>query len=84
MSKMFSDKAQAVLTHLQANRGIDETFVDIAGATGIEQKSITGVLNGLAKKGYVERVVVDGVEGKVIRLTAEGATVDPDMDKPVE
>lgn len=80
--KMFSEKAQAVLAHLQATRGTDETFAEIAEATGIERKSITGVLNGLQKKGYIVREVVEGVEGKVVRLTDAGATVDPDMDKP--
>lgn len=84
MAKMFSDKAQAVLVHMQANRGVDEVSGDIAAATGIEKKSITGVLNGLARKGLVERVEVEGVEGKVVRLTEAGAMADPDADKAAE
>ena len=55
---------------------------DIAAATGIETKSITGVLNGLQKKGLVQRVEKEGFEKKVVQLTAEGASVDPREEKP--
>lgn len=85
---MFSEKAQAVLNYLQGNAGTDLTAKDIAVATGIETKSITGVINGLQRKGMVEREEVgkddDGKVIKYVRLTAEGASVDPAAEKPAE
>lgn len=80
MAKLFSDKAQAVLTFLQTNSG-DFTSKMIAEALDIEPRSITGVLNGLQRKGLVEREVVEGEKEKLIRLTADGAAADPDADK---
>lgn len=85
MAKQFSDSAQAVLTFLQANPVVDITSKELAEAVGVAQKSITGVLTGLQKKGLVVRE--DAVRGdekvKYIRLTDSGKTVDPDMDKVV-
>lgn len=86
MAAMFSEKAQAVLNTLQANPSADLTAKDIAEATGIEAKSINGVITGLQRKGYVVREEqaekVDGKVVKFIRLTAEGSAVDPTMEKP--
>lgn len=84
MAAMFSEKAQAVLKFMQANTGADLTAGMIAEATGIEKKSITGVLNGLVKKGYVVREEVEGSKDKLIRLTADGAGVDPMAEKDAE
>lgn len=85
MAKQFSDSAQAVLTFLQANPVVDITSKELADAVGVAQKSITGVLTGLQKKGLVIRE--DAVRGdekvKYIRLTDSGKTVDPDMDKVI-
>ena len=85
MAKQFSDSAQAVLTFLQANPIVDITSKELADAVGVAQKSITGVLTGLQKKGLVIRE--DAVRGdekvKYIRLTDSGKTVDPDMDKVI-
>lgn len=85
MAKQFSDSAQAVLTFLQANPVVDITSKELADAVGVAQKSITGVLTGLQKKGLVVRE--DAVRGdekvKYIRLTDSGKTVAPDMDKVV-
>ena len=81
MAAMFSDKAKAALEYLQAHNGEDLTSKDIAGALDIEPRSITGVLNGLQRKGLVERVVVEGQKDKLIRLTADGITADPNADK---
>lgn len=85
MAKQFSDSAQAVLTFLQGNPVVDITSKELADAVGVAQKSITGVLTGLQKKGLVVRE--DAVRGdekvKYIRLTDSGKTVDPDMDKVV-
>ena len=81
MAQMFSEKAQAVLKFMQANQGVDLTAAAIAEAAGIEKKSITGVLNGLQKKGLVVREVVEGQKDKLVRLTAEGAAADPQAEK---
>lgn len=82
MAKLFSDNAQAILTYMQGNLGADVTANDIAEATGIKTKSITGSINALVKKGFVVREEVEGFDGKLIRLTAEGSTVDPQAEKP--
>lgn len=84
MAKVFSEKAAAVLVHMQANQDVNEMAPEIAAATGIDPKSITGVLNGLQKKGLVERVEMEGFEKKVIRLTSAGLSVDPDAEKDAE
>lgn len=80
---MFSEKAQAVLTFLQSNGG-DFTSKDIAAALDIEPRSITGVLNGLQRKGLLVREVVEGQKDKLVRLTPEGAAADPDAEKPAK
>lgn len=78
---VLSEKAQAILAHLQANVGTDETFVEVAEATGLEAPSVNGTVTGLAKRGLVERVSVEGVDKKVIRLTDAGRTFDPMTEK---
>ena len=83
MAKLFSEKAQAVLTYLQGNDG-DFTSKDLAATLGIEPRSITGVLNGLQRKGLVVREVVEGEKDKLIRLTAKGLAADPDAEKPAK
>lgn len=81
MAKMFSEKAAEVLRFMQGNVGADVTAKDIAAATGIETKAITGVINGLQRKGLVLREEVEGFDGKLIRLTSDGAAADPDAEK---
>lgn len=81
MAAMFSDNAKTVLTFLQTHTGEDLTSKGIAEALDIAPRSITGVLNGLARKGLVERVVVEGEKDKRIVLTADGAAADPNADK---
>lgn len=80
--KMFSDNAQAVIKFLQANAGSQYTANDLAEALGLTPRQINGTATGLQKKGITERVEVEGIEKKVIRLTDAGLTVDPEMDKP--
>lgn len=86
--KMFSEKAAAVLSYLQANAAADLTAKDVAEATGIETKSITGVINGLQRKGMVVREETgkddEGKVVKFIRLTADGAAISPDAEKDAE
>lgn len=82
----LSIKAQAVLGHLQAQDGFDETAQEIASACNIERKSITGVINGLVRKelAYREVVAVEGLGGdpievKYIRLTDKGRAFAPEL-----
>ena len=82
MTAMFSEKAQAVLNFMQANQNVDMTATTIAEGANIEKKSITGVLNGLQRKGLVVREEVEGQKEKLVRLTAEGAAADPLAEKP--
>lgn len=81
MSYVLSEKAQAILAHLQANVGTDETFVEVAEATGLEARSVNGTVTGLAKRGLVERVEVENFDKKVIRLTDAGRVFDPMTEK---
>lgn len=81
MSYVLSEKAQTILAHLQANIGTDETFVEVAEATGLEARSVNGTVTGLAKRGLVERVEVENFDKKVIRLTDAGRTFDPMTEK---
>lgn len=82
MAAMFSENAQTVLRYLQANASAQLTADDIAEGTGLSSKSVNGIATGLQKKGLTERVEVEGIEKKVIRLTAAGEQVDPAAEKP--
>lgn len=82
MAAMFSENAQTVLRYLQANVSAQLTADDIAEGTGLSSKSVNGIATGLQKKGLTERVEVEGIEKKVIRLTAAGEQVDPAAEKP--
>ena len=84
MAFVLSEKAQAVLAHLQANVGTDETFVEVAEATGLEARSVNGTVTGLAKRGLVERVEVENFDKKVIRLTEAGKVFDPMTEVSVD
>jgi DNA-binding MarR family transcriptional regulator len=81
---VYSEKAQAVLSFMQANNGTDLMANDIAKATGIETKSITGVLNGLQSKELIRREEKEGYPKKVVVLTEKGMNVDPHEEKPEE
>lgn len=84
MAQMFSENAQAVLRYLQADPNGQYTADDLADALGLTSRQINGTATGLQKKGLTERVVVEGIEKKVIRLTPEGLTVDPAAEKSVD
>lgn len=84
MAFVLSEKAQAILAHLQANVGTDETFVEVAEATGLEARSVNGTVTGLAKRGLVERVEVENFDKKVIRLTEAGKVFDPMTEVSVD
>jgi len=84
MAQLFSENAQAVIRYLQADPNGQYTADDLANALGLTSRQINGTATGLQKKGITERVVVEGIEKKVIRLTPEGLAVDPAMEKPAE
>lgn len=90
MAAMFSENAQKVLSFLQDHVGENLTAQEIASENGIENRSITGVLNGLQRKGLLIRkeakVEVDGKEKvvKYILLTDEGVAADPTAQKPAK
>lgn len=84
MAQLFSENAQAVIRYLQADPNGQYTADDLADALGLTSRQINGTATGLQKKGITERVVVEGIEKKVIRLTSEGLAVDPAMEKPAE
>ncbi len=81
MAAILSEKAQVILKYLQNNQDMDVTAASIAEALGLEKKSVNGTLTGLGRNSkshapLVERVKIDGIDDKVIRLTAEGAAFD--------
>lgn len=84
MAAYLSENAQAVVKYLQANPGASLTADDLAEALGLTSRQINGTATGLQKKGITERVVVEGIDKKVIQLTPEGAAMDPEMEKPAE
>ena len=82
--KMFSDKAQKVLSFLQENANVDMTAKELAEVLEIPNRSMTGTLNALQKKGLLVREVheVGDIAVKYIRLTPAGQEIDPNADKP--
>lgn len=84
MAQLFSENAQAVIRFLQADPNGQYTADDLADALDLTSRQINGTATGLQKKGITERVVVEGIEKKVIRLTADGLAVDPAMERPAE
>lgn len=85
MAQLFSEKAQAVIKFLQQNPVHDVTTHELAKATDIPLRSITGVLLGLEKKDILVRVKekVGGETLTYVRLTPNGVSVDPYMEKVV-
>ena len=84
MAAYLSENAQALVRFLQANSSGNYTADDLADALGLTARQINGTATGLQKKGITERVVVEGIEKKVIQLTSEGLSIDPAMEKPEE
>ena len=75
----LSENAVRIMNYLNANEGADITAADLAEALDLAPNSITGVVNGLVKKGLAVREVVDVEmpdesvkQVKFIRLTDEG------------
>ena len=78
-----TEKSLVVLKYLQSNKGVNMTSGDIAEALGTEKKSIDGVVTGLQRKGYAERIpaeieLEDGTHKavKFIQATEAGLAYD--------
>lgn len=84
MAAYLSENAQALVRYLQSDPNGNHTADDLAEALGLTARQVNGTATGLQKKGITERVVIDGIEKKVIRLTPEGLSIDPAMEKPEE
>jgi DNA-binding MarR family transcriptional regulator len=75
-----------VFNYVKEHDGEDFTAADIAAATGLEKKSVDGIVtSAFQKKGLMVRIpaeveLEDGTHKpvKLIRLTDEGHAFDPD------
>lgn len=75
-----------VFNYVKEHDGEDFTAADIAAATGLEKKSVDGIVtSAFQKKGLMVRIpaeveLEDGTHKpvKLIRLTDEGRAFDPD------
>jgi hypothetical protein len=77
----MSENGKIVLKHLQENIGTDETAVMIAEKLGMPACTVNGVITmALQRPGLVERVEVEGMDKKVIRLTPAGKAFNPDEE----
>ena len=84
MAQLISENAQEDIRYLQADPNGQYNADDLADALGLTSRQINGTATKKKKKGITERVVVEGIEKKVIRLTPEGLAVDPAMERPTE
>ena len=81
MSKPLSENARTVLSFLKENYGANLTAAQIAEELGMARKTVDAIVTAaLGKRGLAERFVVEGIEKKVITLTKEGLSYDPDAD----
>lgn len=77
----MSENGKKILKHLQENIGTDETAVMIAEKLGMPARTANGVITmSLQRPGLVERVEVDGLDKKVVRLTPAGKAFNPDEE----
>ena len=85
MSKPLSENARTILSFLKENYGKNLTAVQIAEELGLARKTVDAIItSALGKRGLAERFVVEGIEKKVINLTKDGLSYDPDADVEVE
>lgn len=85
---MLKENSKIVYNYVKAHNGEDMTAADIAEATGLEVKSVNGIVtSAFQRKGLMERVeaeieIEDGKHKtvKFIRLTDAGLSFDPDAE----
>ena len=74
-TKPLSDNARAILDFLKANaNGV--TAPQIVEALDLGGRQVTGLVNGLVRRGLAQRNVVEGQKDKLIILTPEGVGYD--------
>jgi len=78
MGKPLSENARLVLDFLKSNYGKEVTYVQIAEATGLQPRTVNGIItSALKRRGLAERITIDGQEKKLIVLTEAGLVYDP-------
>lgn len=83
---MLKENSRKVFDYVKANDGKNMTAADIAEATGLEVRSVNGIVtSAFQKKGLMERTpaeieLEDGTHKaiKLISLTEAGKAFDPD------
>ena len=86
---MLKPNSRTVFDYVKANDGKNMTAADIAEGTGLEVKSVNGIVtSAFQKKGLMERIpaevtLEDGSHKavKFIRLTEAGKSFDPDAEE---
>ena len=82
----LKENSRKVFDYVKSVNGAEITASDIAAATGLEVKSVNGIVTSACqRKGLMERVpaeieLEDGTHKavKFIKLTEEGSKFDPD------
>ena len=78
-TKPLSDNARAILDFLKANaNGV--TAPQIVEALDLGGRQVTGLVNGLVRRGLAQRNVIEGQKDKLIILTPEGVGYNPDAE----
>lgn len=92
----LKENSRKVLDYVKANDGKNMTAVDIAEGTGLEVRSVNGIVtSAFQKKGLMVRTLAEievaGDDGKIshkpvkfISLTDEGRAFDPDAEEKAE
>ena len=86
---MLKENSRKVFDYVKANDGKNMTAADIAEATGLEVRSVNGIVtSAFQKKGLMERTpaeieLEDGTHKaiKLISLTEAGKAFDPDQSE---
>lgn len=84
---VLKDSSRKVFDYVKAHKDDNITAVDIAEGTGLEQRSVNGIItSAFQKKGLMERIpaeieLEDGSHKavKFVKLTADGLLFDPDQ-----
>ena len=89
---VLKENSRKVFDYVKSVDGQNVTAADIAEATGLEVRSVNGIVtSAFQRKGLMERVpseieLEDGTHKavKFIRLTDEGRAFDPDVTEQAE
>ena len=84
----LKENSRKVFDYLKSIDGADVTAADIAAATGLEVKSVNGIItSAFQRKGLMERIpaeieLEDGTHKtiKLIKFTELGRNFDPDAE----